>query len=335
MAPTFATHFIDTALSRTGFSALSYPDPKQKWLIRKHLLSLIQDHPNFTPSTDTFFHNDGTIVNLLYVNGDLHISNHTPLITLTIWLHENYPYKAPLVYASSNSMSPIHECHPFVDASSGVVTSPYLQTWLFPKRNLSELVHNLVKIFSHDHPFAYLPSANFTHPSLASRMEALDRLSGMLHYDMMVLQAKHEEEMEQLSKLNEEMVKRDDIITAMIIGLDHENMNLKERVMALTNEADVLVNWLRVNNSKPELSRCRDERENVFQGADDESKMEIDCLATERGIEDVIDALYEALEQGVVSIDVYLKQLRPLAREQFLNRALLLKLRGPNILHCI
>ncbi|CAK7346499.1 unnamed protein product [Dovyalis caffra] len=328
--------FIDTALSCTSPFTLSYADSKQKWLIRKDLISLIQDYPSFNLSADTFNHNDGTTVNLLQATGDLRVANHTPPIPLIIWLHENYPCMPPMVFVLPNYMSPIHQDHPFVD-SSGATTSPYLQTWEFPRCNLTELVHNLVKNFTLDHPFACSPAASFTHPSLVSKREALDRLSVKLHYDTIALLAQTEDEMEDLPILQEELVKRDDIITSMIIGVEHERMNLKDRVENLTNQADVLVNWLRVNDPKSVVTKAENEMDDgdAFEAGDEESRLLIDYLAADRALEDLIYALDKAVEQGVVSFDVYIRQVRVFAREQFCYKAMLVKLRGPNILHCL
>ncbi|EEF41388.1 protein ELC-like [Ricinus communis] len=334
MAPSSSIQFIDTALSCTSTPyALSYPDPKQKWIIRKHLLSLIIDYPTFKPSTDTFFHNDGTAVYLLNAAGNLHLagSKYTPPVPLTIWVHENYPYMPPIVVVSPNdSMSPIHQNHPFVDPYSGATSSPYLQTWIFPRCNLTELVRNLVKIFSHDHPFLTpSPSSSLTHPSLVSKMEALDRLSGTIHYDKIALKAKNEEEMEGLSSLQVELMKRNHVARNMIISLEKERGSLKERATELMEQADVVMNWLRVNDVTIE----GDGMEDAFEGDDEESRSVIDCLAAERAIEDVIYALDKAVEEGAVPcFDAYLRQVRLLAREQFYHRARLVKLRGPDIL---
>ncbi|KAJ6405692.1 hypothetical protein OIU84_013619 [Salix udensis] len=202
----------------------------------------------------------------------------------------------PMVYVLSYSTSSIHQDHPFVH-SSGATSSPYLQTWEFPRCNLTELVHNLVRIFSRDHPFVYSPAASFTHPSLTSKMEALDRLSGMLHYDTIVLLAQTEDEMEDLYNLQPEM-------------------------------ADVLVNWLRVNDAKSHGKKLEDD-DIAFVAGDEDSRLLIESLATDSAIEDSMYALDKAVEQGVVSFDAYLKQVRMLAREQFFLRAKLVKLRDP------
>lgn len=333
MAPPSPIRFIETALSCTGPFAVSYTDPDQKWLIRKHLISLIQNFPNLSPSVDPFFHDNGCTVNLLNVRGYLHVSQSTPPIPINIWLHENYPFMAPLVFVSSDPTSPIHGNHPFVD-SSGATASPYLIYWNHPHSNLSDFVHNLVKLFSHDHPFVYLPASSFTHPSLVSKQEALDRLAGRLHYDIAAIRAKTAEEIEELSALQGEMVKRVGIATSIVMGLDHEKKKLRRRVKELTDEADMLMNWVTFNDPKNVMAVTGEDRmEDVIEAADEKSELVLDQLAGDKAMEDLMYELDKAVEQGVVTLQAYIKEVRTTAREQFFNRAMLLKLKGPDILH--
>ncbi|XP_059625941.1 protein ELC isoform X2 [Cornus florida] len=302
---------------------LSYTDPDQKWLIREHLISLLQDFPSLNPSIDTFTHNDGTRVNLLIATGELHIPHSTIAIPVAIWLHEDYPNMPPIVFVSSNSNYPIRRDHSFVD-TSGAITTPYLETWLYPRCNLSNLVRNLLKLFSHSHPFYYSPSSSFVHPSRFSKREALDRVACSLHYDTVALRAKTEEEIEELSVLQVEMVKRVDVTTSMIIGLEHERTSLKKRTKDLMEEADVLLNWVKVHDHNKN-SVAAIEIDDVFETVDDESKRLMDCLAADWAMDDLIYALDKAVEQGVVTFEMYIKQVRILARKQFYYRYMQMK----------
>ncbi|PKI32841.1 hypothetical protein CRG98_046767 [Punica granatum] len=170
MAPVVASpiKFIEAALSNGAGSpfGLSYSDPNQRWLIRKDLLSLLQEFPSFAPSIDTFFHNDGTSTKLLVARACLRVSS-------------------------------IHSDHPFVDPSSGLTSRPYLSTWSHPRCSLSNLARNLVKLFLKDHPFWSSPpsSEGPANPALASKTKALDRLSGMIHYDLAVLRSTGDDEL--------------------------------------------------------------------------------------------------------------------------------------------
>ncbi|KAK4357443.1 hypothetical protein RND71_023053 [Anisodus tanguticus] len=324
--PPSSIQFIDAALSCTSpIFAPSYTDPNQISIIRRHLISLLQKCPSLKPSIDAFAHDNGSTVNLLNVNGELQVSSSTPPIPLTIWLHESYPFVAPIVLVSTNTTYPIYNNHPFVDSNSGAISSFYLVNWKYPGCNLSELVHNLVKILSHNHPFFYSPSSdnNFFHPSLASRREAVDRLSCTLHYDTMELLTKTHEEVEELSSIREQMVRRGIFAEFTVDEHENERTELKERVKILTDEADKLSSWLRVNDQS---SFSEHQIEDAFEATDENSKLLLDCLAADRATEDLIYSLDKVVEQGVVPLGTYLKQVRLLARDQFFGRAKLVKM---------
>ena len=76
-----------------------------------------------------------------------------------------------------------------------------------------------------------------------------------------------------------------------------------------------------------------DEIEKAFETVEPEWEPVLDCLASDKAIEDTIYAMDKAIEMGVVSFEAYIKQVRILAREQFYHRALLVKLRGYSILN--
>ncbi|XP_042518262.1 protein ELC-like [Macadamia integrifolia] len=324
MAPPSSIQFVDAVLSYNNHSALSYTDPDQKLLIRDHLLSLLQEFPCFKPSTDTFIHNDGTTVNLLNASGSLQVSHSSRPVPLTIWLHQNYPFSAPIVLLSLDPSNPILPHHPFVD-SSGTIISPYLETWCYPRSSLSEFAHNLTLLLCRHYPFFSPTSSIFssgTHPSFMSKMEALDRLVATLHQDMAALQTRMEGEIEGLSVLQVEMVKRSDTTTCVLLGLEHESMRLKTIVRETTEKADFLLNWLRANdlNSVHEV-------EEPFEAADEMSKLVLCHSAEDLSIDDVMYALDKALEEGVVTFREYTKQVRNLAREQFFHRAKVIKIK--------
>ncbi|KAF8031353.1 hypothetical protein BT93_D0520 [Corymbia citriodora subsp. variegata] len=320
--------FIEEALWCTGPFELSYTDPDQKWHIRKDMLSLLQDFPNLSPSMDTYVHNDGAIANLLNAHGTVHVSSSSPQVPLTIWLHENYPYAAPIVFVGLPGAAPsptIHSDHPFVDPS-GLTASPYIRTWQFPRCNLKDLVHNLVKIFSRDHPFSYSPTSSpFTHPSAVLKKEALDRLEGMLHYDTMALRSETDKVIEKLLALQQEMDQQVEIVTTIVQGLKRERWELRDRLARLAEGADVLINWLKVHDPKRAIATGDDSIDDAFEGVDEESGLRLQCLAADLSIEDTIYALDKAVDEGAVNFETYIRQVRNLAREQFFHRAMVLK----------
>ncbi|KAL3849915.1 hypothetical protein ACJIZ3_011797 [Penstemon smallii] len=312
--------FIEESLFCSTTLALSYSDPDQKWIIRNHLISLFQDYPSFKPSIDFFTHNNGTEVKLLNISGELAISRNTPPVPITIWLHELYPQMAPIVFVV-NSMYPIYENHPFVD-SSGFTTSSYLINWQFiTKCNLLDLVRNLIKLFSLNHPFYYIESwkSSSTHVSMVSKTEAIDSLYCTIVADMTAIKSKTEEEIENFSIVRDELWERGETADILVLGLEFERRCLKGRIDELSYESDKVLNWLKVYEKGCVVSF--DEIEDVFEGLDKKSEILIELKAGDNCIEDLMYALDKAVEEGVVNFGSYIKQVRLLAREQFLYRA--------------
>ncbi|KAL9691255.1 hypothetical protein QQ045_011675 [Rhodiola kirilowii] len=325
------SRFLAVALSGADNSfALAYSsDTDQRWIIRKHLLLLLQEYPFFSLSTDYFTHDHGETVRLLSASGYLNVSSSSPRVHVTIWVHEDYPYMAPKVFVLSEKS--INKNHPFVKPCGSVVT-PYARAWEYPGCNLTDLVRNLVKLFSHDHPFFFTVSGSkLTHPSLASKREAMDRLVGSLYSDVVTLTDEVQDELHQLRAVQAELLKRSDIATSMIISQEHEKLNLKKAVSDLVTDADMLMNWLRVHHPKfgaPESTN--DVAEKAFEAADRESELVMGNLAAVRALDDVMYALEKALEKGVLSSELYVKQVRNLAREQYYLKAMLRKISDPN-----
>lgn len=308
--------FIEKALLATGSFALSYTDPDQKWLIRKHLTSFLQDFPNFELSTNTFNHNNGAKVQLFCLEGSLRTRNPTtqlPTVELTIWVHENYPLTPPLVFVKPNSIS-IRTNHPFVN-SSGFTNTNYIETWEYPRCNLLDFIRNLKKVLANDHPFVHTDSIPTRFQSV-SRTEALDRLATSLHYDVITIMERSEEEIENLWKLQSEVKQRSESVKTIITELEIERDTLKERVSKLKDDTDVLEPWVETNYDRLMKSTSMDVGiEEMF-----EIESAVEGLAGDDAIEDVLSVLEKAVERRELEIGSYLRQVRVLAREQFFCR---------------
>ncbi|KAL1539707.1 protein ELC isoform X1 [Salvia divinorum] len=312
--------FIEDALFCSDPLALSYSDPDQKWIIRQHLISLLHDFPSLSPSVALFTHNDGTVVKLLLASGELPIS---PPVPLAIWVHELYPHAPPIVYINTAaSPYPIHHHHPFADPTSGAITAAYVANWHSTKSSLSGLAHNLTKLFSHNHPLCWaaskaVGSERWAHPSLASKMEAADRLACSLYYDAAAVVAGVRRETEELAAVQAALKERSEGLAIAVGQLEGERRGLKSRSDEMCEEVDILQNWLRVNGAANPGSAAVDD---AFEGADGWSETAMDVLAADQAVEDLMYKLEGAVGAGVVSFDVYLKQVRVLAREQFCHR---------------
>lgn len=308
--------FVEDALFCASPFALAYTDPDQKWIIRQHLISLFQDYPSLKPSVAVFTHNDGTDVKLLNANGELRLSHGDVPVPLTIWVNEFYPHMAPIVFIN-NSDRPICENYPFAD-SSGATTSSYLTNWHFTKSDLSGLARNLVRLFSHNHPFHYSGRySGWAHPSTVSKMEAMDRLVCSISYDAAAIAAENREEIEKLYAVEFELKRRAEAVKNVVSEIEIEKRRLKVRTLQLWEECDKVMNWLKVYSEENSGVYAIDD---VFEGVDEESKIKLECTAADMAAEDVMYKMDKAVEEGVLGFDVYLRQVRIFAREQFFHR---------------
>ncbi|KAK9137516.1 hypothetical protein Sjap_008110 [Stephania japonica] len=329
MAHVASMQFISAALSCDGTRALSYKHTELKWLIRDDLLSLLRNFPSFTPSVDTFTHDDGQTVNLLNASGSFRASPPTPPIPLTIWIHESYPFVPPMVIISVTPNMLIFQDHPFVNPS-GMASSPYLVTWRYPYSNLLDLARNLAHLFAFHHPclppVPILP--RLVDASLVAKHEALNYLTIALHHDMLELVGKAEEDMIGLSCLKEEIHDNAEVFdTAISQGFEREKSTLEKRLRELTHEEDVLRNWLMFNPPKHTVEILEHDVLEIFEHENKKSRLTLEATAEDLAIDDLLYALDKAVSEGVIPFDQYLKQVRNLSREQFFHRDMILKLR--------
>ncbi|XP_068652918.1 protein ELC-like [Aristolochia californica] len=148
----YAQQFLSNVLSQRGPDALPYPEDV-KWLIRQHLVVLIENYPSLQAKTASFTHNNGRTVHLLQADGTIPMTYQdvTYNIPVVIWLMESYPRHPPCVYVAPTSDMIIKRGHPHVNPS-GLVSAPYLHSWVFPSSNLIDLVRTLSLIFGRDPP---------------------------------------------------------------------------------------------------------------------------------------------------------------------------------------
>ncbi len=112
----------------------------------------------FQVKTAIFTHNDGRTSNLLQSDGTIPMRYQDVMynIPITMWLLESYPRNCPLVFVTPTRDMIIKPRHPYVNPS-GMVSAPYLQTWVYPCSNLVELVQSLSLLFGNDPPLYSRP----------------------------------------------------------------------------------------------------------------------------------------------------------------------------------
>lgn len=139
----------------------------------------------------------------------------------------------------------------------------------------------------------------------------------MLHYDMVVINSKTQDEIEGLSILQEELVRRDDAAEKLVSGLEEERRRLEMTAAEMTEYGDKLTDWVAETNGVR-----GGEGEEAFEVIDGK----LDDWAADLAIEDLLYGLDKAVENGVSDFQTYIGLVRKLAREQFVHRARMLGL---------
>ncbi|OEL21172.1 hypothetical protein BAE44_0017809 [Dichanthelium oligosanthes] len=323
-AATGTVVLVDAALA-------PYEHPDLRWLVRNHVLAVLQEFPTLSPSVDTYTSDDGASAVLLNARGFLAVSSDLPPILLTVWLPREYPYCPPLVYvfpaAPSASLVPDH---PFVDHRTGRVhrTLPYLEDWGVPRSSLAGLVRSLVEALRMCHP---LRAASFGFAAATTRARArtpveeergrmhtvlVDELASRLGRDAAAFRGGVDQDIHDMSSLQAGLRTRGDAMGRAVHDLEEERMRLERAVTASLAHRGKLLTWLH----KASPARAPDAAAAVApHAAAGDAQRWLESKALELAVDDTIDALGHALENGELSFQEYIKRVKILAREQFFH----------------
>lgn len=360
-----AQQFLSTALSQRGPSALPYAE-ENKWLIRQHLVSLVETYPSLHPKSSSFTHNDGRTVNLLQADGTIPIvyAGVVYNIPASVWLLERYPLIPPSVFLNPTSDMIIKLNHPHVDRS-GFVHAPYLNNWIYPSSNLVDLVRSLSQIFSTDPPLysrqnprpnpnlSPTPSPSFSpssssssgihsispytarpharpteDPSEVYRRNAMKKIVDAVHADSAALRKGQEAETEGLLATQAMLRQREEQIAHGLREMAGEKEGLEQSLQVVLMNTDVLEGWVRENGGK---WRGDVDAEDAFEPSDVLSRQMLECTAADLAVEDTVYSLDKAVQSGAIPFDMYLKNVRALSREQFFHRAMATKVRAAQV----
>ncbi|CAL9196418.1 unnamed protein product [Musa hybrid cultivar] len=316
---TAAVHqYLTAALSHRGAAALPYTE-EARWTIHQHLAALSHAFPTLRPTAGHFTHNDGRGATLLRAEGTIPLAtSSSACLSISIWLLEAYPNLPPAVFLSFPPGTAVKPRHPLVDPS-GSVSVPYLRSWIFPYYNLVDLVRSLGHLFSQDPPFAISPSAihDAKARETAKVVEAVQR-------HLAAAGKSHTAEMEALLDTQTQLKRRKAEIARGLTRLEEEKELLEQQLQMLIMNCDVMESWVAKNHRRPTASL-----DGVFEPSNAHSTPAMECVAADMAAEDVMYALDEALREGCVPLDVYLKSVRTTSREQFFHRAISTKLAPP------
>ncbi|XP_078427748.1 protein ELC-like [Wolffia australiana] len=339
------SQFLSGALSQRGPNALPYAEDV-KWLIRQHLISLLEAFPSLPPKSSVFTHNDGRSLQLLQVEGTIPIlfGGVVYNIPAVIWLLESYPRSPPSVFLTPTRDMVIQRNHPYVDRS-GHVNVAYLQNWIYPSSNLVDLVRLLSRLFG-QHPPLYTrrdnpnppPPSDPTPPRIRRptedpaevyRRNAVAKLLETIHGDIAALRKSREQEVEDLFSKQAALRRRAEELAAGLREMQEEKEGLEQMLQIGVINSDLLGDWVGENLDK--VKGDGGSVDEVFEPCDALSRQLVECTAADMAAEDTLYSLDKAVQEGVIPFDAYLKNVRALSREQFFHRAMAMKVRASQV----
>ena len=325
-AATGTVVLVDAALA-------PYEHPDLRWLVRKHVLAVLQDFPTLSPSVDTYTSDSGASTVLLNARGLLIVSSALPPVLLTLWLPREYPYLPPLAYvfpaAPSSASLSLARDHPFVDHRTGRVrrTLPYLEDWAVPRFSLAGLVRSLVGALRMCHPLTSRFGSVVVHATTTTPVEEeeqermrtalLDELVSRLGRDTAAFRGHVDEDIHAMSSIQGSLRERADAMDRAVRDLEDERMRLERAVTASLSHRAKLLAWLHKTSSRVPDAGAAPLTPHAAAG---DAPRWLESKASELAVDDTVDALGHALEDGdLISLQEYIKRVKVLAREQFFH----------------
>ncbi|XP_022742679.1 protein ELC-like [Durio zibethinus] len=161
------------------------------------------------------------------------------------------------------------------------------------------------------------------------KRNAVNKLVEMVHGDINGMSKAREVEMEGLFSAQAVLRRREEEINKRLKEMQDEKEGLEQQLQVVLMNTDVLDGWGRNNEGKTKkLGKNSVDVDEAFHCGDVHSKQMLDCTAADLAIEDVVYSLDNAVQEGAVPIDQYLRNVRLLSREQFFHRATSVKVRA-------
>lgn len=151
----------------------------------------------------------------------------------------------------------------------------------------------------------------------------------MAHSDITVLRKTREQEIENLFATQAVLRRRAEELSGGLREMQDEKEGLEQQLQLAVMNSDLLEDWVRENAGK----KRRDEVDvdDIFEPCDPLSKQLIECTAADMAVEDTFYSLDKSVQEGAIPLDMYLKSIRALSREQFFHRATSVEVRASQV----
>jgi ESCRT-I complex subunit TSG101 len=158
-------------------------------------------------------------------------------------------------------------------------------------------------------------------PQEVFRRNAIASLLDRLKLDIAQLQSKRESGMDSLVNTQSQLKQRKEALKQGVEQLRQEKEHLKNQLRTVLSNAELVQKWIG-SQHRPKGTMDFVDIDDVFEPADPLSKQMLDCTSQDLALEDLLYSLDKAIQEGSIPVDVYLKQVRSLSREQFFHRAI-------------
>ena len=296
---------------------------------------------SLAPSAETYVFDSGEMAQLLNLGGTIPIMyrDQNYNIPIKIWLPCGYPEEPPFCYVIPTKEMEL-SVSPFVD-HAGLVELACLAEWNHNVTDLVTILQIARATFSETPPV-------FAKPRQSRRKESKDEFESVWdeHYPdeeekmlkSFFLTSASEEcrtklgeeysrtkaEVESLHSVNKELIDRQEELDRLRERLGELNMEAKEDVETVHQARDLLKEVQEARSvTTPVTSESVDELVKVNKTLD---RQLIEAVANDEAIKDCIYSLDQALRSDRISVEIYLKKVRELSREQFSCRMLISKI---------
>lgn len=158
-------------------------------------------------------------------------------------------------------------------------------------------------------------------PSEVYKRNAINKLVENVHNDVGQLRKMREAEMEGMFNAQAVLRQREEELSKGLRSMQEEKEGLEQQLQMILMNTDVLEGWVRENEAKLGGDLSNVNADDAILPSDSLSKQMLECTASDLAIEDVVYALDKAVQEGSITFDLYMRNVRLLSREQFFHRA--------------
>jgi len=299
------------------------------------------------PAVGQLVHNDGRSSTLLQLHGTVPIffKGAQYNIPIAIWIVEKYPMTPPTCYVTPTKEMRIKQRHRHVDVH-GMIYLPYLNQWNI-RSTIVELITFMSSVFSEDPPVYKHNAAQEAQQQREEQARALQQFAPPVpakkEPTKEELEKKHKEdlieavtvklqkglavynkaitsEIDSLFEKQRLLASGGDKITAAISATQTEKERILEGIKRVDEQTAQMKAWLSANEGQDKTNV-----DDVVFPKDTWSNQMFDLVAEDHAIEDTLYQLDRALGDDRIELDAFLKEVRKLARRQFMARALAIK----------